>query len=504
MSPKTNLLQKVSILALSIVVPFLLVLGNSSFPFTGLSLSTILFATLIFLSKQNKSKASVFYITTILFCLCFVIRANSLLTFLNLIAIIYSTCFLIIDPLDFGKNKLIKILAAPLLVLRSIFKVKVEDKYYNEVYKRIDFHKDLTAAKTNLTKKDINWSGILIGSVISILILAIVLPLLSSSNPIFQDFINNTLNFFRLNQFISSLNLLIAKIINAIYTPLNVIRLIMFLILYFNLPKVVELVKNYEIVTNDDSYEKGNLISFSIPKLTTIAVLFAFFIAQIQLYLATSAALASLGYSYGRLNNEVFAQLSIVAVIVIALVYFDKLRKRLNLTTSLILLLQNLFLIYIAFKSDLDYITTWGLTFKRLYGFAVIAWLVGIVIILFVKLLDYRSKYLLKVAAIFTFSIILMVNFINFDNLIYNNLPKEESGQASEYYGQLSTDAASTNDLINKVNSSGLPESTKAVIVERLEFRRANLRRKYSNKNYAWPSFNLSEYNSYKKDSKVE
>ena len=99
-------------------------------------------------------------------------------------------------------------------------------------------------------------------------------------------------------------------------------------------------------------------------------------------------------YSNSMQTNEVFAQLSIVALVIFGLVYNDKSRKESAKISTYVLLIQAVFLTFVALKSVFDYSTTWGFTQKRLYGYAVILWILGL-------LISFTYKYVKEVSNTF-------------------------------------------------------------------------------------------------------
>lgn len=183
--------------------------------------------------------------------------------------------------------------------------------------------------------------------------------------------------------------------------------------------------------------------------MVTIFVLFIFIISQFFLYFATN--LADLNYNYGKLNNEVFWQLGLVCLVIFGLIYFANEFGFWQRVCSFILLLQSAFLGFVAFKSVFDYIANFALTFKRLYGIAVVFLVFGFVLIFVVQNITKLSKnFVLQKAILLIFLTLILVNLAGFDSLIYSNLPKENDKTDWKYLQELSIDSGNLDKILDK------------------------------------------------------
>ena len=106
-----------------------------------------------------------------------------------------------------------------------------------------------------------------------------------------------------------------------------------------------------------------------------------------------------------------------------------------------------------AYKSVAEYINAWGLTYKRLYGLTFATWTTGIFVLFFN---NYRQKNIamvfVKNTIIFSGVMLLLVNVLNFDYLIYH-LGKTETGQGTDYtyLSTLSSDSLSYKEQFMKL-----------------------------------------------------
>jgi hypothetical protein len=149
----------------------------------------------------------------------------------------------------------------------------------------------------------------------------------------------------------------------------------------------------------------------------------------------------------------VFGQLSLVAGIVLLLIYNDKGKSVSGKILTWILGVQGIFLCLMAYKSVFEYINAWGLTYKRLYGLTFATWVTGIFVLFFG---NYRQKgdasLLVKKTILFSGIILLLVNLFNFDYLIYH-FKKAATGQGIDYtfLSTLSADSLSYKDQLLKL-----------------------------------------------------
>jgi hypothetical protein len=261
-----------------------------------------------------------------------------------------------------------------------------------------------------------------VNALVTILVLCIIIPLLSYSNPYFGQIVDKILaNFY--NTF------------RDIFSFASIIRLFLAVLLYNFLPRLYCYLNIQEpVIASDESQQEFDL---SIPKVAVISTIFAFFVAQVQIYFNPSL----LANNTGKTVNEIFFHLSVVCLIVFALLCISLKAKILVKITSWILLFQATLLGLIALNSDWAYISNWGLTHKRLYGLAIIIWIFGAIIIFGYKSLrisNLTKSLVLLVAIVFG-----LTNLANLDYLVYQNPPQEATGIEKNYISAMSLDSGS-------------------------------------------------------------
>lgn len=479
---KSNQFIYLLLLLTSLVFSYLVVVPYH-FPSLGVSISAITLSTIIFVLKKERSDHSLFiYLLTLAFSFFLVLRANGFLTFLNTITAIYLGAALIVDKKDKG------FIEAILSPLNTIFK----SLFVNNVY----YYKKPVHLKNKKAKKRHN---LVLSILITIILLAIIIPILSYSNPIFNRLIENTLGKINLENII--------KFIFGENLPLFILRVLLFAILAFNLPRFVSL-------SNDK--EKNNFLfniprtklDLFIPKVAVSIVLFVFFVTQAKLYLSTEDALMELGYTHSQYAREVFAHLSIVSLIIFFLLYSDTTKSKLARKITYVLIIEGLFLNICAFKSVYDYSLNWGFTYKRLYGFSVVAWIVGAYTIYSAKLIKKLNKEFLVRNLVYLTSIILIaINLINFDYIIFHYAKSAtHAGIDHSYLSKLSPDSHSFNNHLRTLMSEISEERTQDYektssafrIIRKIEY----LRKKYDKLDLR--TFNLSEFLAYKNTSDLD
>lgn len=478
-----NLTPRGKIYALIAFLSFVfsvLIVNPGSFPHLGLSLSFVIFTLFTYgLKKVKFAETKKFLMFTLAFSIFLAIRSDEFVTFLNFVStLFFGSLMLTATP----QNKLgfIEHAFNPVIfVVRSLIE---KSDYYLEKLNNIDPRVKI-------------WETI-IGIVITISVMALVLPLLAFSNPIFEKSLTDIGIFLNLQNIFSYLNL------ETLF--IWILRLVFFFAALFIIPKMITL-SNKSLGEFDFINWKNVNIPLFIPKAATAIVIVVFCITQIQYYLATPESLSEMGITLSQRSREVFAQLTIVAAVIFALIYNDKNKERINNLLTIVLSLEALFLIIMAFKSVFDYINAWGFTHKRLYGVTV-ATFVLCLFILFIN--DYLNKKSLenfarKIVLMFGLFIV-AVNLLNFDFLIYH-FKKSTTGQGVDYryLSTLSPDSLSYDLQLNELeriyeSSSGSAEFyTKYPDPWRLLMHIDWLQWKYSNIDLR--SYNLLEYLSYLK-----
>jgi hypothetical protein len=194
-------------------------------------------------------------------------------------------------------------------------------------------------------------------------------------------------------------------------------------------------------------------------------------------------------------TNDVFAQLSAVCLVVFVLLLNNNTRDKTYNVIKSILYLQLVYLLLVALRSDLYYMSQWGLTHKRLYGLVVIAWIVGIYVS-YIKYIDRGTsmKKFYEASIIFTSILLVSINIINFDKLIYTYKPSTHARPIDHaYLARLSADSSYHYEHFQELKS--IDNNSPALDTEWNFI--MHLQTKYDKPNFQ--SFNLSEYLQYKK-----
>ena len=469
----------------SLIFSYLLV-SYRYFPYLSLGLFFIFLSTTVFIVKKEKNWLDyVFYAAAFIFSIFLFYRANGFLTILNIMGILYAGSMLVQnDPKREKKEwSLVSLLFSPFLIVFKLF--GLEYSY--------DLN-PLSLFKNRLTFDSRKIYQLILSIGVTCLLLVIILPLLSYSNPFFQSLLGNFLKAFNLTAFFD--------LFSAPNWFLIFVRVIVFLVLVFFIPGLATYAKD-----NSKEHEKWNWVlpleNFTIPKVAIGVVLLLFFITQAQLYFASDAVLKTLGYSNSQHAREMFAHLSIVTLIIFSLIYNDKSRSSLSRLLTYILIIEGFFLNMIAFKSDYDYASNWGFTHKRLYGFAGVVWIFGLFLLYgYSYVSNLKNSLFTRNVAIFSFSVLLGINLVNFDYLIYHYAKSTtHSGIDYLYLSRLSTDAGSQADqlqkLMSEIEQEERPDIRKVQPTYTLIYRIEYLKEKY--KKFDIRTFNFSEFSEYQK-----
>lgn len=411
------------ILLVSVVFSFLAIVSGF-FPSLGLSVSLIALSTLAYSLKEKKTKVvKSFFILNLILAALIAVRINPLIIFLDLGAICYLGSLMITSAkLKYFINT-VPVLFAPVnLFLQSFI---IPNKY------ALEFDESVSEEK----KRERIYHSLLVG-VVTLITLALILPLLSSANPFFKKIVTDIATILGL------VNIEIGTVI-IIWT----IRSIFFAILIFFLPKMATLSNINKIqkkVRNDG-------LNMLVPKIAVTGVLIIFFITQFELYFSSAQTLSDLGYTYSRYTNEVFAQLSAVAAVIIAVLYIEVGREKINKVMGIVTSVLGIFLTFMAYKSDLEYIVSWGFTYKRLYGFFVATWILGIFTLYLYNLYRQKARHVFLVKTIlFTGIMLILVNIVNFDYIIYHfRKPATGDGTDSAYLTLLTSDSLSFREQLH-------------------------------------------------------
>ena len=429
--------------ALAILIPYFILVPNY-FPYTGFAITFAALSTIVFsLHKQKTAYIIALFAAALASSFFLILRANMFLALLNSLAVIYINSV----SIQISRNQplsIITIVLAPVAIFFS--SLRIQHPQFRIALPKIQ-HKEITRL--------ISEPGRLLYSLaITLVLLIVIVPLLSSANPLFADLTERILEYFnlpkQLQRFFSSLG------------PLHVVRIIVAAILFILLPR-------FATYTTSRAESKRRTVSLLtnlpllLPKISIAIVLTIFFYTHTQLYTSTAETLQEMGYTQSQYAREVFAQLSVVALVIFALVYNDRNQKPVSRTMTYILLIQALFLVVMAYKSDYDYSSLWGFTHKRLYGFAVVAWSTGVILLFFSAYIKNNTRIFLKHGIMYTLLVLLGINIANFDYLIYHARKASYEWGPDYYYmaSYLSADSDSYHEQQDELTRLIQPLTTK-------------------------------------------
>ena len=461
----------------------LLVIIPTGFPFLGLSLWFLAFVTFTYSLKENKDAA-----TTAFFCIALVlaafiaIRAQGVMVFLNIVGVLYFGTLMALHGQERKATGLFESMTAP-------FRIGLQSFLTKNTF--------AVGLKSLLSLKKRESGGkhkeALIGSAIGVILLWIVIPLLASANPLFSDWMKNALDVVNLSW------------LSAEHVVVNIFRIIVALILAFFIPRFLSRTTKPSAKI-DNFIEIKQSISLAIPKIALLVVFVIFFVSQMQLYLASPETLATLGYTNSEVTREVFGQLSVITLLVLGLVYYDKNKSRASRITTYLLIASAFLLSFVALKSVLDYISTWGYTEKRLYGFATVLWVYG-VYLLYLYHFARRHVRTLFTRHAFTWTgvVLVVLNFTNIDYMIFhNNRAHDPHGVDHMYLTGLSSDTRASGDHLIYLYETLKAEDSGAIeglfYVDDFSARQAlwkveRLQNKYSHLDVR--AFNFNEYRDF-------
>ncbi len=410
-----------------------LLIGFRFFPHFGVSLSFILFLLLAFKFKKVKdTDTKLFFVLSLIFSTLIFIRSEPLTTFLNLSAALLFGLLMCIPGSKNNLNFTDHVFAAVSFMIRSL--LSKDSEYFLEF-------------KNKNNKFDpVRIGEAVFGVLVSIILLAMVLPLLSSANPFFRNLLENIGKFFDLKNLLERIGY------ENVFIWL--IRLLFFFIFIFLIPKILTLL-NVEVKNSFPFSIKPEKLPLKIPKVVLTVVILVFIVAQFQLYLASDAVLSNMGISHSQRTREVFAQLSLVAGIILVLIYNARSKDVFGRVLNWVLGVQGLFLTLMAYKSVFEYINAWGLTYKRLYGLTFATWIAGIFILFFV---NYKKgdavPWFVRKAIVFSAGLLILVNILNFDYLI-SRFGRAHTGAGVDYtyLSSLSPDSLSYKDQFFKLEA---------------------------------------------------
>lgn len=404
------------------------------FPHFGISLSLISFFLLAYKLKKEKDKdTKLFFVLGLVFSALIFVRSEPVITFFDLLA---SLLFGLLMILPGPKNNFSfsdHVFTTASFIVRSLITGKsdydLEFKNKNNIYDPVKIGEAV------------------LGILFAVILAAIVLPILSSANPFFRNIVENIWKFFDLNNLLKRIG----------YQNLFVwaMRLLFFFIFLFLIPKVLTLMNGKSKNIFPFSIKTDSL-PLQIPKTVLAVIIIVFFITQLQFYFASDLQLLNMGISHSERTREVFAQLSVVAGIILLLIYNGRGKDLFGRVLDWVLGIQGIFLTLMAYKSVFEYIGAWGLTYKRLYGLTFASWIAGVFILFFI---NYKkvgaTHWFVRKTIIFSACVLILVNFLNFDYLIYH-FGRSKTGQGVDYtyLSSLSADSLSYKDQFLKLEEA--------------------------------------------------
>ena len=425
-------------IVVSVIAPFLLV-NSFYFPFSGWTVFGVCLSLYVYLAKANKSKLDIiFFLCCFLTSLNFAFITSSLTVFWSIIVYIYSISYLVNNG---PKNNFMKVIHffCP-WIIPAIEVLSTKDNLPS-LSKQLGL--EASDSNTKITKFFNKFNHYLTNFLITAVLLAIILPLLSYSNQYFGSLISSFLD--SIWQVIKSINI----------GPFTILQLIIFIVSLFLTPKL------YIYLQRPISVENENMAEYilNIPKSVVSVTLGLFIFAQVKTYISPEL----LFNNTGKVANEVFFHLAIVCILIFALLFLNLKRDINAKVLSLILLIQTLALGIFAANSDWSYVTQWGLSHKRLYGFAIISFVVWSIVNLIFHLVGSKvlRQGMVAITAALICSILTITNIANFDSLIAKNPPRENTGVELSYVSDMSLDSNTLKtEYIKQIELDGKYQET--------------------------------------------
>lgn len=462
---KQNLLV-LAVVLLSILVAFTLFDVNY-FPNASIAFFYTYLATLVYYVKPEKTTFHrCLYILIIILSVFLLIRSSPIVVALDIITILFLGSILSLTGK--AEERLTNLLFSPLLVI-------VQAVRENNSLK-LKLSKGMSQSTTHTKEKVVETAII---GVVSLVTFVVIGALLGSANQQLGSFLETLLDMFRLEG--------ILKFIGA---NLRLDRLVIAVIFGIMALKYLSLVHaNKPFLTPHPLLARK--LDLRTPLLIASALITLFFIFQIDSHFASTASLS-------KQTNDIFAQLSAVCVIVFVLLINNKTKDKAYTTIKTVLYVQLLYLIILALRSDIAYISEWGLTHKRLYGLVVITWIVGTYGLYFKHLDRNQSvKKFYEYGIVFTSCLLVVVNILNFDNLIYKYKPSTHTRPIDHVYlTNLSADSNFHFEHFQELKKLDRTDANLLAQQDEWSFL-TNLQAKYMKPDIR--TFNLSEYLQYRK-----
>lgn len=435
----------------------LIVVGDGYFPYVGVALFFLTGIGIVHhtLPDMHKSDRILLIFATVL-SVFIVIRSHPLMTLLNSVAIFYLVSLVIMS--HYRSQSILEVLWSPFEALLSI----------------------ITSKNTPVSLRSNGWiasnTELLKGLLISVLLLMVVLPILGSVNPLFDNLLNlvNPARFLsesvRIDIWIG--RLIVFGITLGLFVKMHGVR-------SFAFPQITRTPVEY----------------LYIPKIVLGIAIALFIGTQIQYYFTTSEQLAVMGVTHSEKTREIFGQLAVVSLIVLGVIWFDRSKQKYSQAVTYFLLMEVVMLLVFALHSDVAYIQAWGLTHKRLWGLTTIITLAGIVTIIGASIKRPRVfDRRLELVIVWLTVILIGVNVVNFDYLIAHvHIVSLPSGVDYTYLARLSPDSLSYDSTISELGKR--VQSQQNTVEEASSL--LSLSHKISDIQLKYESLNLREINVY-------
>lgn len=231
-------------------------------------------------------------------------------------------------------------------------------------------------------------------------------------------------------------------------------RLLLSLVLLFAL-SVLFTIKQKPLPFKPVELAFVSYIELFVPAVTVALLFIGFLVIQAQYLFGGQAAFATLDITYSDYVRNGFTELLIATFFGGVLTYFitlkqrfitDVFKQRSLRVVNIIILIALFCLLASAFKRDLLYIETYGLTRVRIIGGMFLVWLAGVLVLLtgFGAITKFGEKILLSGIAIVTVLLVVAFNMLNIDAVIAQSVSPQSKTSDYFYNLLLSTDAYST------------------------------------------------------------
>ena len=375
----------------------LLLVTPHGFPYLGLATTFIGAAIWAYSGAKNPNIwTKMVAVGIVLLSLMLFVWANPVLTFINVFSILTLGALLVINP-HLAIHHPLQMLAHYVLVWTHLWH-KIPKFNWQQA----------TSPKTAQSMKPANTYLRLGASIVLTMVIALVLiRVFSSANPIFSyisSWITEKLTTFELRKDLGYW----------------LWRLVLFVIIgiFFN-----RLGGKSQKPFNPASFVNADF-PLLLPKIATALLCTAFIVTHGLMLVNPQAVLSKIGVTHSQTTREIFGQMALASFISLGLITLRRDQKRVSNVLSLALLMCVVVLTTIGLQSDYQYIAQFGLTHKRLYGLASVAWLFAVSGLVLYWLKRGGEFVITRGAVGITIAVLLLINLVNFDGLIATYSPR--------------------------------------------------------------------------------